>query len=796
MLHPLPSEALYHPCDADSLKFDSTKEISQLDEILGQDRALEAIEFGVGIEHEGYNLYVMGSSGLGKHSVVRDALSTKAKSAPPPFDWCYVNNFKSPHLPRCLRLAHGEGVKLAKAMEEQIEELLTALPAAFQTDEYHRLAQEIQNKFKSKENEVSEELDEHAQDLNIGLLRTSGGFTLAPLKEGKIVGPKEFEKLPPEEQEEIEKKVESLKEELKQTMRKIPAWHKDLHKEIKALDREVTEETVNQLFEELETAYKRLPEILDFLQAVKADVIENSDLFRETEQEGEHAPHNKPDFNRYKVNVLVDNAETEGSPVVYEDNPTYQNLIGRVEHIARMGTLITDFTLVKPGALHKANGGYLVLDAEKILTTPFVWPTLKRVLKSKEIRIESLERLLSLAGTISLEPEPIPTDLKVVLIGDRMLYYLLKEYDPEFIQLFKVAADFTEELDRDNGNETLYAQQIATIVKREKLRDLDRSGICRVIERSSRLASDGDKLSLHLDTLQELLQESDYWAGRNKKNMIGADDVQMAIDAQARRLGQWKERLQEHIERGVLLIDTDGSQLGRINGLSVLQLGDYLFGTATRISATARLGNGEIIDIEREVDQGGQIHSKGVMILSSYLARRYSKNQPLSLTASLVFEQTYGMIEGDSASTAELCALLSAIGDLPLKQSLAITGSINQHGEIQAIGGVNEKIEGFFDICQARGLTGDQGVIIPSSNIKDLMLKEEVCRAAEQEQFHIYAANNVEEAMELLCGLPPGVAGADGFFPQGSFNHLIHLKLLEWIAFKHHYANPQISEDE
>jgi lon-related putative ATP-dependent protease len=460
-----------------------------------------------------------------------------------------------------------------------------------------------------------------------------------------------------------------------------------------------------------------------------------------------------------------------------------------VEHIASMGALLTDFTLVKPGALHKANGGYLILDADKILTTPFVWPTLKRALKAREIHIESLERILSLAGTVSLEPEPIPLNLKVILVGDRMLYFLLKEYDPEFIQLFKVAADFSENLDRSDHSETLFSQLIATLVQREGLHPIDKEGVCRIIEQSARRASDGEKLSLHLDNLLELIQESDYWASKNGHDTTGKSDVQMAIDTQARRMGQWRERLQEQIKRDILLIDTQGIQLGRINGLSVLQLGDYSFGTATRISATARIGSGEIVDIEREVDQGGQIHSKGVLILSSYLARRYAKNQPLSLTATLVFEQTYGSIEGDSASAAELCALLSAIGDVPLKQSIAITGSVNQHGQIQAIGGVNEKIEGFFDICLSRGLSGKQGVIIPHANTKDLMLREDVLQAAEKGAFHIYAAHHIEEAMELLSGLKPGIPDADGIFPEGSFNHHVHVRLLEWIALRQHYAN-------
>lgn len=796
MLKPLAADQLHHPCDVERLAFETTGELQGLNEILGQERALDAIAFGVGIHHEGYNLYVMGSSGLGKHTVVHEALRVKAEAEPPPDDWCYVNNFRSPHLPRRLRLPAGRGSRLARDMEQQIEELLNALPAAFQTDEYHRQAQEINGKYKAKEEHVSEQLDEHAEALSIGLMRTPSGFTLAPLKDGNVIDPKEFERLPSEEQQEIERRVDSLKEELKETMRKIPSWQKDLHREIKALDRAVTEETVNHLFQDLEQKYGDLPEVLDFLAGIKADVIENSELFREPHEHPAQfrALGKRPELNRYRVNVLVDNAGSRGAPILYEDNPTYQNLIGRIEHIASMGTLITDFTLVKPGALHKVNGGYLVLDADKVLMTPFVWPALKRVLKSREIRIESIERVLSLASTISLEPEPIPAHIKVVLVGDRLLYFLLKEYDPEFIQLFKVAADFSEDLPRHNGNETLFARLIATLVHRERLRELDRSGVCRVIEQSARRVEDGEKLSLHLDNLLELLQESDYWAGRHGKALITAEEVQTAIDAQARRLGQWRERLQEQIQRGILLIDTKGSQLGRVNGLSVLELGDYRFGTATRISATARLGGGEIVDIEREVDQGGQIHSKGVLILSSYLARRYSKNQPLSLSATLVFEQTYGMVEGDSASAGELCVLLSAIGDIPLRQSLAITGSVNQHGEIQAIGGVNEKIEGFFDICQARGLSGEQGVIIPASNVKDLMLREEIRQAATHGDFHVYPARHVEEAMELLCGLRPGVADENGIFPEDSFNHHVHVRLLEWIALRQHYASAQATE--
>jgi predicted ATP-dependent protease len=460
-----------------------------------------------------------------------------------------------------------------------------------------------------------------------------------------------------------------------------------------------------------------------------------------------------------------------------------------------MGTLQTDFTLIKLGALHRANGGYLILDAEKVLTNPFAWDGLKRAIKSREIRIESLERQLSLISTISLEPEPIPMNLKVVLVGSRELFYLLKEYDPEFGLLFKVAADFSERFPRDDNNELLYARLIATLQKREGIRDITRDGVARIIEHNSRLAQDGDKISLHMSTLLDLLQEANYHAEQQKENRIRQKDVDAAIEAQTFRGNQYQQQLQEAIQKDIIKIETKGVQLAQVNGLSYLQLGDHTFGAPTCISATARIGGGEFIDIERETKQGGPIHSKGVLILTSYLGQRYAKNQPLSMTASLVFEQTYGQIEGDSASAAELCAILSAIGDIPIKQSLAITGSINQHGEMQAIGGVCQKIEGFFDICKARGLSGEQGVIIPLSNAKDLMLKQEIIEASAAGLFHIFAIKHAEEAMALLSGLPAGIPDEEGIYPEGTFNFLIQVKLAEWIALRLHYAGASMKEE-
>ncbi len=795
MIKPLDAAELYHACDPARLRFKSTAELGHLDKTIGQERAIDAIRFGVGIPHEGYNLYVMGSTGLGRHTMVKDAIQQQAKEAPIPPDWCYISNYEHPHNPFILSLPAGKGSKLRRDMEQLVDDLLNAIPSAFQSDEYRRRAKEINDDFKAREEETANELGRKAQEQGIALLHGPTGYTLAPQKDGKILSPDEFQGLSEKEQEQIGEMLERIKDELKKVMAQLPEWQREMRHRFKELDTEIVELTVSHFIDELEKEYREFPEVLKYLADTKHDIIDNNVLFRQGEEEDGKSPSSRDgEFNRYRINVLVDNSGTEGAPIIFEDNPTYQNLIGRVEHLARMGMLLTDFTLIKPGALHRANGGYLLLDAEKLLTSPFAWMALKRVLHSREVRIESLERQLSMISTVSVEPQPIPIDLKVILIGNRLLYYLLKEYDPEFGVLFKVTADFSEQMPREDDNELLYARLIATLQHQEGLRDISRDGVARIIEESARRAWDGEKLSLHMGSLLDLLREADYWAGRAESKLVRPKDVQDAIDAQNRRVDQLREQIQEQVIRGTIKIDTDGVQLAQINGLSVLQLGDYAFGVPTRITATARLGSGELVDIEREVEQGGPIHSKGVLILSSYLAERYAKHQPLSLSASLVFEQSYGQIEGDSASMAELCALLSSIGDLPIRQSLAITGSINQHGEIQAIGGVSQKIEGFFDICNARGLTGRQGVIIPQANLKDLMLRQEVVTAAKEGKFAIYAVTHADQAMELLTGLEAGIPDADGIYPPDSINGSIQLRLAEWIALRQHYAQPQKEE--
>ena len=791
---PLTAADLYHPCNLSGLDFVDTSELEALPPGLGQERALEAIDLGISLPHRGYNLYLMGSAGLGKHALIEGVLAQRRRESPAPDDWCYVADFNNPQRPNALRLPPGRGRHLRADLRQLVEDLLNAVPAAFQGEDYSHRAEEIQKEFKAREEEAASAIGREAKDKSIALIHTPTGYSLAPVREGHIMAPDDFNALPEEERERIGQVIEELREDLQQTLSQVPLWQKEMRGRFKVLNQETMERTVSTLMAQLAADYADLPAIQDYLAAVRKDMIENGELFRQGESEDSHTPNpDDPPFTRYRVNLLVDNAELHGAPVIHEDNPSYLNLIGRIEHIARMGTLSTDFTLIKAGALHRANGGYLILDALRLLTNPFAWDGLKRALRAGEIRIESLERVLSLAGTTSLEPEPIPLEVKVILVGERLLYYLLDAYDPDFAQLFKIAADFAEDLPRQPGQpvpdtstnqDPLYAHLVATLQRQERLLPLSRDAVARVIEQAARRAADGERLSIHLGGVLDLLREADHLARRERLERIDTGQIEGAIAARRRRLGQMRERIQEEILRGTLFIDTQGVQLGQVNGLSVMALGDQAFGTPTRISATARLGHGEVVDIQREVEQAGPIHSKGVLILSAYLGRRYARYQPLCLSASLVFEQTYGPVEGDSASVAELCALLSAIGDLPLKQSLAITGSVNQHGEVQAIGGVNEKIEGFFDICQARGLTGAEGVIIPHANRKHLMLNKEVREAVARGDFQIHAVAHVDQALELLTGLPAGQPDKDGLYPADSLNGQIQERLATFFAVR------------
>ena len=795
----LPAERLYRRCDPSTLPFKDTTELEHLDNYFGQDRALEALRFGLGIDHEGYNIYVMGSSGMGKHEMLQDFLEQQIAGHPRPCDWCYINNFAAPQQPKVLKLPCGLAIRLQKDMEQCIEDLLVTIPGVFQSAEYKSRLNEISEEYSDREQQAFNALREKARTMDIALMQTPSGYTLAPLVKDKILTPAEFEALSEEEQQAIETKINELKEELKQVVLKMPMWMKEGRERMKKLNQNIVQNAVNQIFRELEKHYEEHKEVLDFLADVKRDVIENVDAFREVEGHSsvpEDLKVRVHEFPMYKVNVLVDNSESCSAPIIYEDNPSLNNLMGRIEHEAQFGTLTTDFTLIRSGALHRANGGYLLLDAVKVLTNPFAWDTLKRALQSHEIRIESIDQLLSLVSTKSLEPEPVPLDLKVILLGDRMIYYLLQAYDPDFNLLFKVPADLSEDLPRTDDNTLGYARLIAALQHRKSLRPLDTGAVARVVEQGSRLLEDAEKLPLHLNSLTDLLCESDYYAGRDESATISADHVQQAVDAANRRMDQFRERVHESILRDIQLVDTQGARVAQINGLSVYQLGEYSFGRPTRITAQARLGSGKVLDIEREVKLGGNIHSKAVMILSAFIASRFAKDRPLPISASLVFEQSYGGVEGDSASVAEITALLSAIADIPIHQNLAVTGSINQHGQVQAIGGINQKIEGFFDVCAARGLTGDQGVVMPAANTQHLMLARRVIDAVNEGQFHIYAVDSIDDALTLLTGLEAGEADDEGRYPPTSVNGRVATKIADWIAAARKYAHHDDKDED
>jgi lon-related putative ATP-dependent protease len=786
---PLPPALLHKACDPAEFDFATTDELADMGVVVGQERALEALRFGLGIHREGFNVFALGPAGLGKTTTVKEIVAREAEGRPAPDDWCYVHNFDEPSKPKALRLPAGQGRRLAKAMERVIEELVTALPTAFEGEEYRARAEQIEEEGKEREAQAIHDMRQMAQRERIALIETPTGYAFAPLDEkNEVYSPEDFAKLPDERRHTFQEAINRFHQLLEKLLRQFPAWRREAKRKARELNREIAESVISHPMDELAESYGAIPDVADHLATVRQELIEHADDFFPKPNGGAglaallgqgQGPRANP-LLRYRVNLLVDNGETRGAPIVFENLPTHANLLGRVEYQAMMGALFTDFTMIKAGALHRANGGYLILDARKLLMQPFAWDTLKRTLEAGEIRIEALERALSLISTATLEPAPIPLDVKIVLTGDRTLYYLLSLYDPEFRELFKVSADFEETLDRDSGGNALHARLIASLARRNGLKALDRGAVIRVVEQAARMAEDSEKLSTHLRGLADLLKEADYWAAQQGRALITREDVQTAIDQQIRRSDRLRERVYESIRRGTIYIDTEGEAVGQLNGLSVISLGNFAFGQPSRITATTRLGAGKIVDIERETELGGAIHSKGVLILSSFIAARYTRTQPLSLAASLVFEQSYGRVDGDSASLAELCAILSSLADLPIHQGFAVTGSVNQHGRVQPIGGVNEKIEGFFDICKAMGLTGMQGVVIPASNVKHLMLRRDVVDAAAAGRFHIHAVATVDEAAELLMGRPAGERDGAGQFPEDSVNGRAERRLAEW----------------
>jgi lon-related putative ATP-dependent protease len=780
---PLSPSSLFRRCDPGSLAFATTRDLADVPGIIGQERAEEAVRFAIGIRRYGYNLYALGTSGMGKHGFVRAFLEERAASEGAPSDWAYVHNFADPRRPRALRLPPGRGPLLREDLNRLVEELRAAIPAVFEGEDYRTRKKLLEAQLSVQGEKAFGGLEERARARGVAIVKTPAGVGMAPLRDGEVIEPEDFQRLPAVDQERMKAEMAAIQQELQDALGALPREARRHRQEMGRLDRLVTAAATSHLVDEVRARWADVPAVLEHLADVERDVVDNAEDFLPAPEgavavkallggRGERRP-----ARRYQVNVLVTRSSPNGAPVVYEDHPTHPNLVGRVEHVAELGNLVTDFTMIQAGALHRANGGYLIVDARRLLLQPLAWDELKRALRSKGIRIESAGQALSLTATASLEPEPVPLDAKVVLLGERNLYYMLSQLDPEFPELFKVAADFEEEIERTSEGEKLYARLLGTLARREGLRPLDCGAVGRAVEQASRRAADAERLQVHAETVADLLREADHLAGEAGQDVVSATHVQAALDAQVRRASRVRERIQQDIRRGTLLIDTSGEAIGQVNGLVVLQLGGYSFGRPSRITARARLGNGNVVDIEKEVALGGPIHSKGVLILAGFLGQRFASERPLSLAASLVFEQSYSGVEGDSASCGELVALLSALGEVPVRQGRAVTGSVNQHGQVQPIGGVNEKIEGFFDVCRTSGLSGEQGVLIPASNVKHLMLRADVVEAAEKGLFHVWPVETVDEAVELLTGVPAGERDASGRYPKGSVNRRVDDRL-------------------
>ncbi|MEA5445653.1 ATP-binding protein [Gammaproteobacteria bacterium AB-CW1] len=782
----LTPEELYRACDPASLDFESTEELDNPEGVIGQKRAIDALSFGAGIGSRGYNIFVLGPNGVGKKTVVRKFLAEKAAAALVPPDWCHAHNFKDENRPRLMRFEPGQGAACRRDMDRILERLKTVLPASFESEDYQGRLQRIKQDFQKRQQEAVKLIEDEAEEYDIALIQTASEMSFAPRSKGEVMEPEQFHSLPKAERDRFEERIEELQDKLQVVAGQFPKWRTEMQERVRELNEQTIREASEAFLEDVERSYPEHEALGQHLKAVGDDLVEHQAIIARLgdEEDPDSRAAFEHLFTRYRLMVLVDNSEQEGAPVVYHDFPTYQHLIGRVEHKVRQGALVTDFSLVRPGALHRANGGYLILDAEKVLSQPFAWESLKRALYARQVRIESLEQMYSSVSTVSLEPEPMPLDIKVLLLGDRYTYYLLAEHDPEFCELFKVQADFEDDLPRGEGQDMAHARLIASIVQREELLPLKAPAVARVIEYGSRLAEDKERMSAHAGRIADLLREADHWARQAGSDQIRVADIQATIDQQDYRARRLEERMDREIQRETMLLSTSGTALGQVNALTVTHLGSFAFGRPARVTATTRLGSGQLVDIEREVELGGPIHSKGVLILSGYLGVSYARERSLSVNATLVFEQGYGEVDGDSASLAELCALLSDLSGVPIRQSLAVTGAVNQKGQVQAIGGVNEKVEGFFKVCQLRGLNGKQGVIIPRANMGDLMLDHRVRKAVSDGLFRVYAVDHVDQALGLLTGRRPGRRRRDGSYPPSTVNGRVEHTLIRYAKLK------------
>ncbi len=784
MVNELPPEKLRLTCDADFIACKTTEELVPLKEIIGQERAVRALKFGIGIRDHGFNIYVAGWPGTGRTTAVKNFVEEIARVEPVPPDWCYVNNFANSYEPKAIQLPAGKGKEFQKEVKNLIENIRSALPKAFESEDYARKREATIKSLENQRKQLIDKLNVRAQEEGFVIQSTPVGLLLIPVIKGKPVSEEELITLPQKTKDEIQEKHERLESELRSTMRQFMDMERRIHDELKKLNRDVALYAIGHLVDDLAENYRDATEVVGYLREVQNDILDNLAQFIKAGEPEPQTPFPLPwmreaPFKKYEVNVVVDNSNLKGAPVVMELNPTYQNLIGRTEKEAQFGALITDFTMIRGGALHKANQGYLIVRVEELLRNPFSYEALKRALRDRRILIEEPEERYGFMSIKSLKPQPIPLNVKIIIIGDPYVYQLLFTMDMEFNELFKVKAEFDTSMPRTDENTQQYAAFVCALCQKENLKHLDGTALAKIVEHSSRQADDQLKLSTRFAEVADIIREANYYALQEESKNVTGDHIRKAIEEKIYRSKLIQEKIQEMIARGIILIGTEDEVVGQVNGLSVSGLGDFEFGTPSRVTASLGLGREGVVDIEREAKMGGPIHTKGVLILSGFLNDKYAKDKPLSLSARLVFEQSYGGVEGDSASSTELYSILSALSGLPIKQSIAVTGSVNQKGEVQAIGGVNEKIEGFFEVCKSKGLTGKQGVMIPESNVQNLMLKEDVVNAVKEGKFHLYSAKTIDEGIEVLTGVKAGERRRDGTFEEETVNYRVNLRLKE-----------------
>lgn len=784
MVNELSSERLRKECDPTLMRCETTQGLVPIQEIIGQERAVRALKFGLGIRDRGFNVYVAGYPGTGRTTAVKNFLEGTARTKPVPSDWCYVYNFRNSYEPKAIKLSPGRGRHLRDDMATFIMEAQRVLPKSFESEDYGTRRATTIKAVEEERQKLIGQIAKKAQEEGFMLRASPVGWLMIPVIKGKPVTDQEFMALDQETREGIEKKREQLTEQFTSAMRQLRELEGKADEALKKLDHDVALFAIGHFVTDLKEEYQDFPEVVAYIDDVQNDILDNLSKFIKGLEENPQIPFpvswtRQVPVKKYEVNVIVDNSNVSGAPVVMESNPTYQNLIGRVEKEAQFGALVTDFTMIRCGSLHKANGGYLILPVEELLRNPFSYDGLKRALRNEHIVIEEAEERLGFISTKSLKPEPIPLNVKVILIGDPYFYQQLYVLDMDFNELFKVKADFDTTMDWTEENTKQYAAFVCTLCQKENLRHLDGSGLAKLIEYSSRLAKDQKKLSTKFAEVADIIREANFYATQQNSDFVTGVHVKRAIEEKVYRSKLVQEKIQEMIKRGILLIDTDSESVGQVNGLSVIGLGDFDFGSPSRVTASVGLGREGVVDIEREAKTGGPIHTKGVLILSGYLNWKYAQDKPLSLSTRLVFEQNYGGVEGDSASSTELYAILSALSELPIKQTVAVTGSVNQKGEVQAIGGVNEKIEGFFEVCKAKGFTGKQGVMIPESNVQNLMLKEEIVETVKEGKFHVYSVKSIDEGIEILTGVKAGERRKDGSFEEGTVNYKVDERLRE-----------------